>query len=348
MAPHQNTDRPEDPDAETHKSITARLEGAKASQAQIRFTLGMMAVISMMMLIASYNAYFSYDYHWIIGEELCKNGSFFGGCKCGEPPRKDEDPQPASPSPSPSPPLSRSEEVSKTLRDQALKDWASSRIVLISLLGIRVSVDDSAVLGTSVLLILSAWLLLWARRENHTIGRLLRDTHKLRRNGNQDPSVTQSKSQSNLYSSRERWLVFHTINSNSIFITVYPSLRSIDSLEGEIKAASAGFKGWLNNVMFGLLRNFFSLFPVVAALIVFVIDRRSYFIPDPFSPYFQCPGVNETFFWWSMWVFFVCWIPLAFFCWKSLDYSRDTEQVLRQYEDKLKAERSEQEQPPQS
>src|ERR1043166_7241615 len=176
MTPHQNIDRVQDWVAETPESITARLEGAKASQAQIRFTLGMMAVISMMMLIASYNAYLSYDYDWILHGDHMHGGN----------------------------------RQSEILQEQALKDWASSRTILISLLGIRVSVDDAAVLGTSVLLILSAWLLLWARRENHTIGRLLRDTDTRRPDENKDPSV-KSRSRRQLFSSRERWLIFHTI-----------------------------------------------------------------------------------------------------------------------------------------
>lgn len=343
MTPHQNIDRLEDRIAETSESITARLEGAKAAQGQIRFTLGMMAVISMMMLIASYNAYVSYDYRWIIDSpENQSEAKKARTDRIKEAEQKGPEAKLAAENRA-----VVTESVAKTLTEQALKDWASSRIVLISLLGIRVSVDDSAVLGTTILLILSAWLLLWARRENHTIGRLLRETHKRRGDDNQDPSVTQSKSRSEFYSSRERWLIFHTLNSNSIFITAYSSFRSIKSLEGEIEAASTGFKGWLNNVLFGLLRNFFSLFPVIAALIVFMIDRTSYFISDPFDPNFGEPPI-EGFFWGSMGWFLVCWSLLTVCCWRSRRYSRDTEEVLRQYEDKLKAERSEQEQPSQS
>ncbi len=51
--------------AETRESIVARLDGAREAQRQTRFTLGMMALISMMMLILSYNAYLSYDLGWL-------------------------------------------------------------------------------------------------------------------------------------------------------------------------------------------------------------------------------------------------------------------------------------------
>jgi hypothetical protein len=61
MATPKNIIRAHDCVAETPESITARLDGAKNSQAQIRRTLGMMAVVSMMMLIPAYKAYLSYD-----------------------------------------------------------------------------------------------------------------------------------------------------------------------------------------------------------------------------------------------------------------------------------------------
>jgi hypothetical protein len=328
MASHPNIDRPPDRAGEID-GITARLEGAKTSQGQIRFTLAMMAVISTMMLIASYNAYFSYDYRWIIESNERQLDAETEGLSRTAAEREEElRRKPAS------------VEVARTLTDQALRDWAQSRIILISLLGIRVSVDDVVVLGTIVLLILSVCLVLWARRENHTITRLLRDTHR-RRYDPRKPPVTQSQGGSKLYSREERWLIFHTINSNSIFITVYPSFRSVNSLEGEIKPASTGFKGRLNRVLFKLLRSFFSSFPVMAALVVFAIDRRSYFIADPFDPNFNPPGIT-SFFWTSLVVFLVTWIPLTIFCWMSVGYAHDTEKVLRQYEDKLKAERSNQ------
>lgn len=332
MTVHQNVNRLNDWVAETHESITARLEGAKASQAQTRFTLGTMAVISMMMLIAVYNAYLSYDYDWIISEperqlEVRKISETFT-----EEQKKYK---------------AETEKISGILRDQALKDWASSRIVLISLLGIRVSVDDVAVLGSAVLLVLSLWLLLVTRRENHTIGFLLRHTDTPRSDSSLDPSVNPSiGSQRKMYSSEERWLIFHTINSNSFFVTLDRSLASVHSLDGPnpLKAsANSGFRGWMNKVGFGLVRSFFFWFPVIASFIVFCLDRWSYRIRDPFDPLFDYPEIG-TFFWRSLAVFFVCWIPLMFFCRKSSQYSRATEKVLREYKDKLDADLSQQEQ----
>ena len=314
MTPHENMNRIDDWVAETPESIAARLEGAKASQAQLRLTLATMAVISGMMLIASYNAYLSYDYNWILQ------------AKCG-----------------PAEPGTRH----GILREQAFRDWASARIVLISLLGIRVSVDDAAVLGSAVLMVLSFWLLLVARRENHTIGFLLRDTNTQRPESNQDPSATQStERQRKMYSGAERWLIFHTIISNSLFFTL-GRLANVHSLAGpnSLTASPTGEnKGWLNRVGLELVRSFFFWFPVIASSAVFVIDRFSYFMRDPFHPMCAAPGLDDPFFWKSLVFFFVCWIPLMICCRRSSQYSRATEKVLREYRDTLHADLLHQEQ----
>ncbi len=114
MTPHHEMDQVVDWVAETPESIAARLEGAKASQAQIRFTMGIMAVISMMMLIASYNAYLSYDYNWIIGaNERQRAAEPLEATSVNSPERKNRKPA--------------SEEVAKVLDEQFagehLADW---------------------------------------------------------------------------------------------------------------------------------------------------------------------------------------------------------------------------------
>lgn len=314
MTSRENINRIDDWVAETPESIAARLEGAKASQAQLRLTLATMAVISGMMMIASYNAYLSYDYNWILQVK----------CDTAEPTTG-----------------------YGILREQAFRDWASARIVLISLLGIRVSVDDAAVLGSAVLLVLSFWLFLVARRENHTIGFLLRDTNTQRPDSNQDSSATQSmESQRKMYSGAERWLIFHTIISNSLFFTI-GRLANVHSLTGPNSLTASPIdenKGWLNRVGLELVRSFFFWFPVIASLAVFGIDRLSYFMRDPFHPTCAKPGLDDPFFFRSLVFFFVCWIPLMVCCRRSSQYSRATEKVLREYRDTLHADLLQQEQ----
>jgi hypothetical protein len=321
MATPKNKVRIDDCAAETPESITARLEGAKTSQTQIRLTLGMMAIISTMMLIASYNAYLSYDYHWIVESsrrqmELSQQGA-------DKPNSVDANG-----------PKSAAERVSQVLTEQALRDWAASRTVLISLIGIRVSVDDAPVLGSTVLCLLSLWLLLGARRENHTIDSLLRDTDTPASRTNRDRSVVQLPSRRIMFSAGERRRIFHTIISNNLFFT----FQSFDDQNLSNAGVATRFKRRLKTVALKVLRNFFFLFPVLASLAVFGLDRWSYFIPDPFDPNFASPGIGP-FFWRSMVVFLLCWIPLTICCWSSRYYSMSTETVLRDYGNNLRADR---------
>jgi hypothetical protein len=163
------------------------------------------------------------------------------------------------------------------------------------------------------------------RRENHTIGFLLRDTD--------------SSNHTDL-SNGQRWLIFHTIISNSLFVTFDGSLSRIQSLDGSsplTAAGNGGLKGRLSRIGFQFVRSFFFLFPVFACAVVFGLDRWSYFRPDPFATNTDVPGTTGPFFWQSMFVFFACWIPLAVCCGRSSQYSRATETVLREYGKKLRA-----------
>jgi hypothetical protein len=184
--------------AETPESIAARLESARNAQAQARRTMGVMSIISMMMLIASYNAYLSYDTTWVLdlaGKKLTGDS------------------------------------VAGVLTEQALQDWAASRSVQVPLLGIRTSVDDAPVLGTATLLVLAFWLVLLTRRENHTVGLLLRDTDTEQTGA--DDSRFQRPVPGPSYSSGQRWLIFHSIVSNSLFITCDQSLAPVESLSAK-------------------------------------------------------------------------------------------------------------------
>jgi hypothetical protein len=282
--------------AETPESIAARLESARSSQAQARRTMGVMSIISMMMLVASYNAYLSYDSTWIL--ELTRK-QFEGETN-----------------------------VAGVLTNQALKDWAASRSVQVPLLGLRTSVDDAPVLGTATLLVLSFWLVLLTRRENHTVGFLLRDTDT---EGAHSPS----------YSSGQRWLIFHTIASNSVFITCDRSLAPVESLGAKRPASVAidrGFKTWVSEETFSFLSRFFFDFPVIVSTIVFLLDRWSYFEPDAFAVNAQTPGAGSAFFWFSLVVFLACWIPLVMCCRRSRLYSEATGRVLGEYGARLRAD----------
>ena len=289
--------------AETPESIAARLEGAKTAQGQTRFTLAMMAIVSMMMLISAYNAYLSFDSGWI----LARTGKL------------------------------DTDTVSDVLTTQALLDWAAARNVEVSLLGIRVSVDDAPVLGTAALFVLALWLLLATRRENHTVGSLLRDTDSVIADDEaMAPDLVPAKPFS--YSNSQRWLIFHSIVAHSLFVTFDGSMARVRSLRGAnplMAQRAKGIKGRLS--LFALLfaRRFFFWFPFFVAAFIFYLDRRSYFQPDPFSPGAAIPGASAPFFFESMAVFFACWAPLVACCVGSGRYSEATDAVLREYGKRL-------------
>jgi len=77
---------------------------------------------------------------------------------------------------------------------------------------------------------------------------------------------------------------------------------------------------------------------LIVSSIVFVLDRWSYFEPDAFTVGAQTPGVGSAFFWFSMVVFFVCWIPLVMCCRRSRLYSEATGRVLKEYGTRLRAD----------
>jgi hypothetical protein len=291
--------------AETKDSIKARLDGAKAAQSQARVAIVALSVISLMMLTTSYNAYLSYDSEWVRKEALAAH----------------DHPLPA--------------EIQHTfdlLRDEEIKGWASGQQVQISLLGVHVSVDDAPVVGTFALAVVALWLLLLMRRENFTIGFLLRDTDSL--------TVSKYGPVSSPADHRSlQWLIFHTIASNSTFVAFDDTMKRVDDLNGEsqpfVVESRPGLGGRVHHLAFGFARRFFFLFPVVASLIVECLDIWGYFRPDPFEG-MQMAGWNQQFLYESALTFLVCWIPLVYCLLKSIRYSMATERVLHQYGDKLR------------
>ena len=303
--------------AESPESISARLSSANASQVQTRATLGWMAIVSAMMLIACYNAYLSYDYHYFLKvaeDELVRS----------------EDTDKSG---------NADNSISNVLLEQSARDWATSRTIHVGLIGLRVSVDDAAVLGTAVLALQSFWLVLVTRRENHTIGFLLRDTdasaQELGRDGVSGEFHPRRKEIDD-----QRWLIFHTVSANAVFATPNASLMSVYSLRGAnpVHASDKGFRGRISRYGFRVLRTFFFVFPVFTSLVVFGIDRASYFMRDPFDFKARGMGFEDPFFWPSLAAYAVLFLPLALCCRKASRFSRATEAVLREYGAKLMAD----------
>ena len=56
-----------------------------------------------------------------------------------------------------------------------MRSWVDTQVVSVALLGIKISVSDFAILGSSALFLCLFYLLLCERRENHEIGYLFQD-----------------------------------------------------------------------------------------------------------------------------------------------------------------------------
>lgn len=263
-----------------------------------------MAFVSMMMLIAFYNTYLSYDYYQL---------------------RQFRE---------------RHDTRAEMLATESGKNWTSSRIVSVPLLGIRVSVDDAAVLGTIVMFVLSMWLLLVTRRENLTIGSLLRDTCTTNAlpNERQDPAARRDRASAN----ERGWLIFHAIAANSLFVTLDPSLSIISSIDTGPQHRPARLAARLSTKGFQFIRWFFFLFPVVTVALAVALDIRSYFVPDPLATTAVLtraaayPELRHA-FWQAVAVYLCCGLPLILCCVRASHYSQATGKILQEYGDRIRS-----------
>ena len=143
-----------------------------------------------------------------------------------------------------------------------------------------------------------------------------------------------------LYSNGQRWLIFHSIFANNLFVT-FDRWSRIDSLRNPnalVHDDPTGIKRRLDRLSMSFARNFFFWFPVMASSLVFALDRMSYFLEDPFAPELRPPGWEAPWFFASALVFVVCWVPLVICCRGAARYSRATGNVLREYGERLRAD----------
>jgi hypothetical protein len=293
-----------DPPSSLPPDISARLSGAKHVQDQIRFLVGVMTVISTMIFVASYNAYLSFDHAWVFGDAdrglVATPGAhdaYAGG-----------------------------RSAPNVLTEHALRLWVESRNVQISLLGIRVSIDDAPVVGTLALLVVELWLLLVVRRENRTIGFLLYNT---RRAASDAPGPGDRPS-----TDEQRWLIFQTLISNAVFTNLDYSLARFKSLNDPPPpdGSTSGAVRRAETLVARALGLLFFVLPLVVAVMMFVLDWRSYQLPSPFKLDYSAPR-PDAFFTASRVTFLFCFAVLAACCSQARRYVSATENLLREYRD---------------
>lgn len=287
-------------EVETVQSLAARVEAARVCQQRTRWTLAVLGIISLTMMAASYNAYLSFDYEWALNE-----------ARHWKPEEKNN--------------------VRDILVEQGLRTWGDSRTVDLSLLGLRVSVDDAVVIGPVAMLFVSTWLFVSCRRENHVIGQLL--LHVFR------ASESTLGAEETLRINQRKWLVFQSVTSNSLLTNFNYSFEPISSLQGDDPASSSSSHAchcigrW---ILQGVDIVFFAL-PLFACIFTFVLDRTGYVRESPYQPLQVPPGdsLYSSFYPTSV-IGLTCMIALGAMCWQSLQYALATGRLLEECHQELR------------
>jgi len=123
--------------------LEARLHAIADAQRRARLALLLSSLACGAILAAEWNSYLSWDRQWT---EVAKAPAHWA--------------------------------QQQVLAEQ-VRSWLETNTVSISLIGLRLSVSDAAVLGSVALLVFSYYLTMSLRRENHEVGSLLRDMGSL-------------------------------------------------------------------------------------------------------------------------------------------------------------------------
>ncbi len=201
----------------------------------------------------------------------------------------------------------------ETLQKELLTAWVHSRMINVSLLGITVGVDDASTVGAVALIVALVWFYFVIRRENHTIGRLLLDYHA------SAPAV--------------RWLIFHGINSHTVFSNVGQSDEPITSVSQRPVDKEVWLLRFLSHWLYYLP---FAGLSFLIALEIFSLFRVSPFRPPPekwvitiLLEKHQCWEIITIVFWRLLSV--VLAIPVFYLCRRISKFDCATENVLREF-----------------
>lgn len=266
--------------------LLIRLQGAGEAQKRSRLAFLAATIVSLAFIIACWNAYLS----WYRG---------FAEMRCW----------PAG------------QQITEELQKHLVQHWVESQMIGVPFLGVMIGVSDLAVLGSLSLFIITIWFYYSMRRENHTIGQLLRDT---------------------LDQAREtREMVLHGVAAYLVFTSISKSDRPIKSLQESPSQDQPEF--FIHAVSRVLI---FS--PTIAIAFIIVMDLLSLvYFPALFRemqavngqlkhvPILQTSKHLGAGFWSNLAIFEGCALVLCLLttivCTKILQYEKATGQVLREY-----------------
>lgn len=261
-------------------TFKTRLESAKEAITRVRFSFLLNLVASLTVSLAVWNGYFSW-YRYFVLIPHC------AGCPVDDPTR--------------------------IAQEQVIKSYVSSLIVNIAPLGISFGVSDLAFIGPAGLLILSIIFVYCARKENHAIAYLLRDST------GKDPELQKA--------------LYYGISSHLVFLSVSRDDSPISDVNYKAQPKQSG-----------LLWRAFDLLifaPVITVGIIIVADLLSVFLlhgtlrhNHPILWTTLAPVERRQFFAMET-VPFTLGVFIWFLCNTARRYSEATVQILRSYADMI-------------
>jgi len=257
-------------------AINTRIAGCTEAVKRARIAFLASTIASLAIFITEWNAYLSWYRHFPLSQSMPTN------------------------------------EVTREAFKDVLQQFVESRVITVSLLGIRVGVSDMAVLGSLTLLVCTIWMFYSIRRHNHSVGSLLRDTKDL------SPSF--------------RRLVYYGVSSALVFTTVSDFDEVIGSLDGPPPTKKARLSRDVVTVLFYLPALVIALTILADLLSVYKLSAVFAFPHTPLGFNAFSPGRKIQFLF--MEAAAVCLgIPTFFLCRKVILFERSTANVLRAYQE---------------
>jgi hypothetical protein len=265
------------------KCLDLRLDAMRLAQERSRFALLAATIASLALLTAGWNAYFGYYRQFALEQDKVTKGE---------------------------------NQIAEKLRSELYAEWVRSRMISISLLGLRVGVDDATTVGAVAMWVILYWLSLCMRREHYSIAHLFRDY----RYGTQ----------------AERTLVFYSVNAYTVFTNVHHSDVPLWKIDEQFKPNESTHARLPTLLMFW--------FPVIALVLLIAMDIASvFYYGSPFrDDWDQTPyeilrqrgtlGIRDItmIFVWDI-VAVVLLIPAGILCFRIVRFANATEGLLREF-----------------
>ncbi|MDQ3816574.1 MAG: hypothetical protein M3362_02645 [Acidobacteriota bacterium] len=279
-------------------TLQLRLEAAKEAQKRARGVFLVSTIVSLVIIIATWNASFSWIRNFVIEKP-----------DWAKPPA-------ISPNPTDSIPPRYTGTLAPTAeaQRQLVIDWVRSQTITITPLGINLSVSDLSVLGSLSLFFVSVWFYFSLKRENRVIGSLLRITKN-------EPSQIRN-------------MIFTGVVSHVVFADIGKSSHPIDHLDAPIrKGHGQPFTKLTVKILFFLPLVAFAMIILTDVLSLFYLSApfRDSHQPvwDDLPRFYKAQAVIM-----ELIAIFIGTLT-GVICWRILCFYSATEHILRQYGDRL-------------